>query len=102
MSGRQHTWANRLPSQTFEKLDRILACIDFESKYPHTTVQALNREISDHMPLLLNTKNSSPTYQPQFKFELGWLLQEGFGDMVRQVWNDTQAEVLPLKYGRLK
>jgi len=48
MSGRKFTWANHLQNQTFEKLDRILVCTDFESKYPHTTVHALSREISDH------------------------------------------------------
>ena len=51
MSGRKFTWANHLQNQTLEKLDRILVCTDFESKYPHTTVHALSREISDHTPL---------------------------------------------------
>jgi endonuclease/exonuclease/phosphatase family metal-dependent hydrolase len=55
MSRRKFTWANRLQNQTFKKLDRILVCIDFESKFPHTTVHALNMEISDHTPLLLST-----------------------------------------------
>jgi endonuclease/exonuclease/phosphatase family metal-dependent hydrolase len=62
MSGRKFTWANRLQNQTFEKLDRILICTDFESKFPHTTVHALNREISDHTPLLLSTNNPSLAY----------------------------------------
>jgi exonuclease III len=53
LTGRKFTWANRLQNQTFEKLDRILVCTDFESKYPLSTVVALNREISDHTPLFL-------------------------------------------------
>jgi hypothetical protein len=36
MSGRKFTWANHLQNQTFEKLDRVLVCTDFETKYPHT------------------------------------------------------------------
>jgi endonuclease/exonuclease/phosphatase family metal-dependent hydrolase len=71
MSGRKFTWANHLQSQTFKKLNRILVCTDFETKYPHTTVHALTREISDHIPLLFSTNNPSSIYQPQFKFELG-------------------------------
>ena len=68
----KYTWANHLQNQNFEKLDRILTCTDFESKFPRTTVQTLSRDISDHTPLFINTNNSSLTYQPQFKFELGW------------------------------
>ena len=34
LSGRKYTWANHLQNQTFEKLDRILVCTDFESKFP--------------------------------------------------------------------
>jgi len=36
LSRRKFTWANNLPNQTFEKLDKVLVCIDFESKYAHT------------------------------------------------------------------
>ena len=78
LSGRKFTWANNMPNQTFEKLDRVLVYTDFEEHFPHTSVHALNREISDHTPLLVSTNNSSTTYQPQFKFELGWLLRDGF------------------------
>jgi len=71
LSGRKYTWANHLQSQTFKKLDKILVCTDFESKFPHTTVTALSTEISDHTPLLCCTNSSSSSYQTQFKFELG-------------------------------
>ncbi|WVZ49221.1 hypothetical protein U9M48_000598 [Paspalum notatum var. saurae] len=44
---------------TFEKLDTVLSCTDWELKFPHTYVHALYREISDHTPLLLNTGQRS-------------------------------------------
>jgi len=90
MSGRKYTWANNLHHQTFEKLDRVLVCTELEAKYPHTTVFALSREISDHTPLLMNTNQPSSANQPNFKFELGWLLQNGFCDMVREIWQNVQ------------
>jgi hypothetical protein len=102
MSGRKFTWANRLQNQTFEKLDRVLVCTDFESKYPLTTVLALSREISDHTPLLYTTNNPSLAYQPQFKFELGWLLRDGFCDMVRDVWHSVAVEGTPLERWQAK
>jgi hypothetical protein len=29
LSGRKYIWANNLPNQIFEKLDRVLVCINF-------------------------------------------------------------------------
>jgi hypothetical protein len=84
MSGRQYTWANSRQTPTFEKLDRILISMELEEKYPTTTLTALSREISDHTPLLLNSRdNTMQSGPPMFKFELGWLLQDGFSDMVK-------------------
>ena len=41
LSGRKFTWANSLPVPTFEKLDRVLASVEWEQKFPLVTVQAL-------------------------------------------------------------
>ena len=48
LNGKKYTWANNLPDPTYEKLDRILICPDWEDKYPLAPVSALEREISDH------------------------------------------------------
>jgi exonuclease III len=87
MSGRRFTWANSLSNPTCEKLDRVLVSTEWEQKFPLITVTSLSRDISDHTPLLLNTGRApSSGNQPLFKFELGWLLHEGFTDMVKEVW----------------
>jgi hypothetical protein len=86
MSGRRSTWVNSLPNPTFEKLDRILVSTEWELNHPLTTVVALPQVISDHTPLIIDTgKPSSSNNPPMFKFELGWLLRDGFMDMVRDV-----------------
>jgi hypothetical protein len=86
MSGRKFTSANSLPNPTFEKLDRILISIEWEQHFSLANVKALSRGISDHMPLLLDTSHApSSGSQPLFKFELGWLLHDGFGDMVKEI-----------------
>ena len=51
MSGRQYTWASRRETPTFEKLDRFLASVEWEQKFPLVTVHAMTREGSDHTPL---------------------------------------------------
>lgn len=96
-SGRSFTWANHLQNQTFEKLDRILVSTEFETKFPLSTVSILTREISDHTPLLYNSGGASAAYQPQFKFELGWLRRDGFSDIVKEVWQGVSIEGTPLE-----
>ena len=34
LSGRKFTWAKSLPVPTFEKLDRVLASVEWEQKFP--------------------------------------------------------------------
>ena len=51
LSGRKFTWANSLPNPTYEKLDRVLASVEWEQKFPLVTVQAPSRGFSDHTQL---------------------------------------------------
>ena len=53
LSGRKITWANTLQNPTYEKLDRVLASVDWEQKFPLVTVQALSHGISNHTPCWL-------------------------------------------------
>jgi hypothetical protein len=86
MVGRQYTWANNISPQTFEKLDRVLVTTNWDHKYPLSSMVGLNWGISDHTPLLLNTWDSTPTpIHKTFQFELGWLLREGFFELVKNV-----------------
>ena len=59
LTGRQFTWANSLPSTTFEKLDRVLMTTEWEFKFPLVSVQDLDRGMSDYTPLLLDTGTSA-------------------------------------------
>ena len=59
MSGRQYTWAGPGDEPTFEKLDRVLVSTEWKDKYPLLTVEARDRNISDHTPLGLNTSSST-------------------------------------------
>jgi exonuclease III len=75
MSGRKFTWASSKSVPTYEKLDSVLASMEWEQKFPLVTVDALNREISDHTPLLLSTgERVHRGGQPEFKFELSLFL----------------------------
>lgn len=85
---------------TYEKLDRVLMDTEWELKFPLMTVRALERieALSDNAPIILDTNsaNNSPARRP-FKFELGWLLQEGFADLVKNVWEMPTIGCTPIQ-----
>jgi endonuclease/exonuclease/phosphatase family metal-dependent hydrolase len=60
LTGWWFAYANSPSQPTYEKLDRVLILTEGEFKYPLAIVQALDRGISDHTPLLLDT--SAPSY----------------------------------------
>ena len=98
LSGRQYTWTSRRDTPTLEQLDRYLASVDWEQKYPLVTVQALARAGSDHTPLLLDTGDHAFTgNSSRFSFELSWLRQEGFYDLIAREWNAIQTGNSPIE-----
>jgi hypothetical protein len=103
MLGRKYTWVNNLANPTFEKLDRILVTTEWEEKFPLTTVRALTRDVSDHTPLLLDSSEPSlMATQHMLKFELGWLLRDGFIEMARVIWTNTVVGSTPMERCRGK
>jgi hypothetical protein len=97
LSGRQFTWANRREIPTFEYLDRILVSVEWEQKYPLSTVQALTRSRSDQTPLLLDSGDHAFLgNKANFSFELSWLKQEGLRDIVAREWVSVPSEVSPM------
>jgi hypothetical protein len=67
-----------------------LTSVDWEQKFPLASVQALPRSGSDHTPLLLDTGEQSHIgNKVEFSFELSWLKQEGFKDIVEREWRSV-------------
>jgi hypothetical protein len=98
MSDHKFTWANSRMVPTYEKLDRVLVSTEWEQDFPLATVDALSREVSDHTPLLLSTGGKPKTgSQPPFRFELGWLLKDGFFELVSDVWNKEKRGGTPIQ-----
>jgi hypothetical protein len=66
---------------------------EWEQKFPLANVIALSRDMLDHTTLLLDTDQApSSGNQSLFKFELGWLLRDGFIDMVKEIWESVSKE----------
>jgi hypothetical protein len=87
LTGRQFTWANSLPTPTYEKLDRVLASVEWEQKYPLVSVHAMQRAISDHTPLLVDSGEATHIANKNaFSFELGWFERENFLEIIAREW----------------
>ena len=98
MSGRKFTWDNSKSVPTYEKLDRVLASMEWKQRFSLVTVDALNREISDHTPLLLSiSEKVHRSRQHEFKFELSWFLQKDFSETVMRVWKSVEYGYTPMK-----
>lgn len=85
LKGRKYTWANNKENRTFEKLDRFLVTPEWDLQYQNAAVTGLNRSISDHVPLLLDTGGSQKGDQ-LFRFELCWLERPDFHEIVVKNW----------------
>jgi endonuclease/exonuclease/phosphatase family metal-dependent hydrolase len=76
ISGRLYTWASRRDIPTFEKLDHVLASVEWENKFPLVSVRALTRTGSDHTPLLIDSGEQAHMGNKSiFSFELSWFCQ---------------------------
>jgi hypothetical protein len=64
-------------------LDRILASVDWEAKYPLSQVLVLPKGVSDHNPLVIKFGEKLLIEDPIFRFEKWWLEVEGFLDIVK-------------------
>jgi hypothetical protein len=61
-------------------------------------VEARDRNISDHTPLVVFTGASThKTGTRPFRFERGWFLRDGFYDMVANIWKSENSGSCPLE-----
>jgi hypothetical protein len=98
LSGRQFTWANRRENPTYEKLDRILASVSWEQKFPLVSVRALSGSGSDHTPLLLDSGDHAfKGNKFYFSFELAWFKYDGFAEMVAREWASITSGSNPME-----
>jgi exonuclease III len=59
MTGRQYTWAGSGDNPTYEKLDRVVVSTEWEINFPLAKVEARDRNVSDHTPLVVSTGAST-------------------------------------------
>ncbi|GKA97686.1 cytochrome P450 [Tanacetum coccineum] len=89
MGGRKFTRMNKFGTK-LSKIDHILVCNRFISKWPNEQLMELPRELSDHCPLVQRTH--SDNYGPiPFKFFNSWLSHGEFPTIVSQSWSKLEV-----------
>ena len=84
------TWTNRTlwPRHTAARLDIFLVQNSFMLYGLNGVLKILPHIVSDHKPILLEFTTNQNMGPIPFRFSLSWIQQEGFHDMVLQVWNE--------------
>lgn len=103
--GKNFTWF-RPNGSAKSKLDRFLISHEWMAKWPDTTQYTLERNFSDHCPILLRSKIIDWGPKP-FRVMDYWLKDSSFTKTVHECWTSTQiggwgGYVLKEKLKRLK
>jgi hypothetical protein len=77
------------------KLDRIFVSTEWETAFPLARVLGLAKGVSDHSPLLLDSRDNYSISKQKFRFK--WSLErEDFKDIVHKTWVAECHECNPL------
>ncbi|XP_075099497.1 uncharacterized protein LOC142176265 [Nicotiana tabacum] len=99
------TWWNGRAEEDciFKRLDRCLANIEFQQKFPGIEVQHLSKTGSDHSPMFLKCDIETPPIKKHFKFLNFFGEHTTFKDVVKENWSaDFSANPFILFNHKLK
>lgn len=65
----------------------IFVTTDWESDFPLARVKSLDRQPSDHNPLMLDTGDNGYFGKQIFCFEKWWLQKESFVKIAKKAWS---------------
>ncbi|XP_017982344.1 PREDICTED: uncharacterized protein LOC108663259 [Theobroma cacao] len=81
--GNQFTWTN---NRMFQQLDRIIYNHHWADFFAYTHIHHLNREGSDHCPLLITCSKNQYRFPSCFRFLHAWVLHHGFKSFMEHNW----------------
>ncbi|KAH1214104.1 Transposon TX1 uncharacterized protein [Glycine max] len=98
--GRRFTWC-RLNGSAMSRLDRFLLSDEWLVQWPGSTQFVLDRDYSDHCPILLKSKTIDWGPKP-FKVMDWWLKDKGFQQLVEQQWGQLSPSWMGRKVQNIK
>jgi hypothetical protein len=91
-TGARFTWSNKQANPVRSVLDRVLVSASWEGRFPLVSLCAETRIGSDHTPLILDSGDDAPPRSSRFIFENGWLMVQGFKDLLTAKWRQLLEE----------
>ena len=86
-SGPLFTWSNKHKEDFLaRKLDRALINGSWLIRFPHSTVEFLAPEVSDHSPVFISLQQKFIAPPKPFKFFNDWVKHPKFLELVQQSW----------------
>lgn len=87
-TGCYHTWTNKQEGMNFvsKKLDRVLSNLEWLRVFPNTSVEFLERGVSDHSPSIVVIDKIDSFGPKPFKFFNFWAEHKDFLDWVAEGW----------------
>jgi hypothetical protein len=99
---RAFTWSNNLSTPIMAKLDRMLASVEWDMKYPMAKLTILPKNVSDHNPVQIQFGGKPQVKDTIFCFETWWLDMEDFAEVVHKAWGIECPDVDPVSVWQCK
>jgi hypothetical protein len=99
---RTFSWSNNQAAPINAKLDRILASVKWDSKYPFARVTLLPKEVSDHNPIRISFEERAQFKEHVFRFKKWWLEMEDFTNLVQRIWETNNPCSDPIRVWQFK
>ncbi|KAG9446327.1 hypothetical protein H6P81_012455 [Aristolochia fimbriata] len=87
-TGKRFTWSNNQAQPVLSKPDRILANPEWLRTYPDCSGKVTSKVISDHWPIIFDTKVAA--WGKPFRFKNHWLAEESFKAKLEAWWAELQ------------
>nr|GEZ73297.1 RNA-directed DNA polymerase, eukaryota [Tanacetum cinerariifolium] len=87
LGGYSFTWAHKSASK-MSKLDRFLVTEGLMLKFPHLAAICLDKNLSDHRPILMRELNVDYEATP-FRVFHSWFNMKGFDNVVKNSWKNS-------------
>ncbi|CAN1221856.1 Transposon TX1 uncharacterized 149 kDa protein, partial [Linum grandiflorum] len=103
-SGPLFTWTNRQTYEVKSRLDRFLFSPSWINIFPHTTVQHLSDNGSDHRAILLTIDKNNYGPKKYFSFDSRWLSNSEADSIISNAWrlSNSKGSKLFIFHSKLK
>lgn len=85
-TGSYYTWSNNQEVPVSSRIDWCFANLSWVNQFPMLTAEILERNVSDHNPILLNFDTSNVKKSKPFRFLNVLAEHDHFGRIVKECW----------------